>query len=79
MSLERLGSSLYEAIKKVFRAPIVDEAMVKELVRNIQRALLQADVNVQLVLKISKKIEDKVLKEKIPPGILAEQVTFLIH
>jgi signal recognition particle subunit SRP54 len=69
MPLERLGSSLYEAIKKVFRAPIVDEAMVKELVRDIQRALLQADVNVQLVLEISKKIEEKVLKEKIPPGI----------
>jgi len=69
MPLERLGSSLYEAIKKVFRAPIVDEATVKELVRDIQRALLQADVNVQLVLEISKKLEETVIKEKIPPGI----------
>ncbi|HDD70387.1 MAG TPA: signal recognition particle protein [Candidatus Bathyarchaeota archaeon] len=69
MALERLGSSLYEAIKKIFRASIVDEAAVKELVRDIQRALLQADVNVQLVLNISKKIEDRALKEKIPPGI----------
>ena len=69
MALERLGSSLYEAIKKIFRASIVDEAAVKELVRDIQRALLQADVNVQLVLNISKRIEDRALKEKIPPGI----------
>jgi len=69
MALDRLGSSLYEALKKVFRASVVDEATVKELVRDIQRALLQADVNVQLVLGISKRIEERALKEKVPPGI----------
>jgi signal recognition particle subunit SRP54 len=42
---------------------------VKELVRDIQRALLQADVNVKLVLGISKRIEERALKEKVPPGI----------
>jgi signal recognition particle subunit SRP54 len=69
MSLEGLGSSLYQALRKVFRASVVDEATVKELVRDIQRALLQADVNVQLVLEISKRIEDRALKEKVPPGV----------
>ncbi|MCL6578685.1 MAG: signal recognition particle protein Srp54 [Candidatus Bathyarchaeota archaeon] len=69
MALERLGSTLYEALKKVFKASIVDEATVKELVRDIQRALLQADVNVKLVLDISKRIEERALKEKVPPGI----------
>jgi len=69
MALERLGSSLYDALRKVFRAPVVDEAVVKELVRDIQRALLQADVNVQLVLQISKQIEERSLKVKVPPGI----------
>jgi len=69
MALERLGSSLYDALKKVFRASVVDEATVKELVRDIQRALLQADVNVKLVLDISKRIEERALKENVPPGI----------
>jgi len=69
MALERLGSSLHEALRKIFRAAVVDEAAVKELVRDVQRALLQADVNVQLVLDISKRIEERVLKEKVPPGI----------
>jgi signal recognition particle subunit SRP54 len=69
MALEHLGSSLYEALKKIFRASVVDEAAVKELVRDIQRALLQADVNVQFVLGISKRIEERALKEKVPPGI----------
>ena len=69
MVLDSLGSSLYGALKKVFRASVVDEATVKELVRDIQRALLQADVNVKLVLDISKQIEERALKEKVPPGI----------
>jgi signal recognition particle subunit SRP54 len=69
MALERLGSSLYEALKKVLRASVVDEATVKELIRDVQRALLQADINVKLVLDISKRIEERALKEKVPPGI----------
>jgi signal recognition particle subunit SRP54 len=69
MALDRLGSSLTDAIKKIFKSSVVDEATVKELVRDIQRALLQADVNVQLVLGISKRIEERALKEKMPPGI----------
>jgi len=69
MVLERLGSSLYEALRKVFRASIVDEDLVKELARDIQRALLQADVNVKLVLEISKRIEERALKEKLPAGV----------
>ncbi len=69
MALDRLGSSLTDALKKLFRASVVDEAAVKELVRDIQRALLQADVNVQLVLGISRRIEDRSLQEKVPPGI----------
>ena len=69
MSLDHLGSSLYEALKKVFRASVVDEATVKELVHDVQKALLQADVNVKLVLDISKRIEERALKEKVPPGI----------
>lgn len=69
MALERLGASLHEALRKLFRATVVDEVAVKELVRDVQRALLQADVNVQLVLEISKRIEERALKEKVPQGI----------
>ena len=69
MVLDRLGSSISNALKKLFGAAVVDEAVVKELVRDIQRGLLQADVSVQLVLNISKRIEDRTLEEKLPPGI----------
>ena len=69
MVLARLGKALYEAVKRVFRAPAVDERLVNELVRDIQRALLQADVNVRLVLALSERIRKRALKEEFPPGI----------
>ena len=69
MVLDRLGSSLNDALKKVFKASVMDEKTVKNLVLDIQRALLQSDVNVKLVLEVSKRIEERALKEKVPRGI----------
>ncbi len=68
-ALEKLGSSLTNAVRKLLNSSIVDEAAVKELIKEFQRALLQADVNVQLVLNLSKEIEQKALEAKLPPGI----------
>ena len=69
MVLDKLGSNLYNAIQKIIKAPVVDEATVKELVKDFQRALLQADVNVALVMELSQNIQRKALDMKLPPGI----------
>ena len=69
MVLDKLGSNLYNAIQKIIKAPVVDEATVKELVKDFQRALLQADVNVSLVMELSQNIQRKALDMKLPPGI----------
>jgi signal recognition particle subunit SRP54 len=66
---EGLGRSLRDAVKKLLRLAVVDEKAVKELVRDLQRALLQSDVNVNLVLQISQAVEKRSLEEKLPPGI----------
>jgi signal recognition particle subunit SRP54 len=68
-ALESLGKSLNDAVKKLLRLAVVDEKAVKELVRDLQRALLQSDVNVNLVLQISQAVEKKSLEERLPPGI----------
>ncbi|MEM2225895.1 MAG: signal recognition particle protein Srp54 [Candidatus Bathyarchaeia archaeon] len=67
--LERLGRLLSESVRRILRLPIVDEGAVKELVRDLQRALLQSDVNVELVLRVSKAVEERALREKLPLGI----------
>jgi signal recognition particle subunit SRP54 len=69
MVLEKLGRAIHSALQKVARSPHVDERVIKDLVRDIQRALLQADVNVRLVLSLSKRIEQRALEEKPPPGV----------
>jgi signal recognition particle subunit SRP54 len=68
-ALEGLGKSLSDAVKKILRMAVVDERAVKELVRDLQRALLQSDVNVNLVLQISQAVEKRSLQERLPPGI----------
>ena len=50
MVLDDLGSSLKGTLRKIANAVYVDSKLIKEVVRDIQRALLQADVNVKLVL-----------------------------
>src|SRR3989441_87746 len=69
MVLEKLGGSLREALRKIAGASYVDESLIKEIVRDIQRALIQADVNVQLALTITKQLQRRALEEKPPPGM----------
>jgi signal recognition particle subunit SRP54 len=78
--LEGLGRSLRDALKKVANASSVDEKLVKEVTKDIQRALLQADVNVQLVLDMTKEVERRALTEKPPAGMAArEHVVHIIY
>lgn len=78
--LEGLGDSLRGTIKKIANARHIDSALIKEVTRDIQRALIQADVNVSLVLQISKKIEQRALEEKPLPGMSnREHVIRIVH
>ncbi len=69
MVLDKLGGSLQDALKKLVGANRIDEKTVDEVVRDIQRALLQADVNVKLVMALSQKIKHRSLKETPPTGM----------
>ncbi len=69
MVLDKLGGSLQDALRKLVGAGRIDEKIVDEVVRDIQRALLQADVNVKLVMTLSQKIKQRSLKEEPPAGM----------
>ena len=68
-ALGDLSKSLGDAVRKLLRLPIVDEKAIRELVKDLQRALLQGDVNVELVLQISRSVEKRAIEERLPPGI----------
>ena len=76
MVLDKLSNSLKESLKKIARAVFIDEKLIDELVKDIQRALLSGDVNVQLVFELSKNIKKRALDEKPPKGI--SQKEFII-
>lgn len=68
MVLEGLGKSLRDIIGRVSTSSTVDDELVKDIGRELQRALLQADVNVQLVLEITNRIQDRALNDPPPAG-----------
>ncbi len=87
MVLERLGNSLRGAVSRIRGRSIVDEAAVNEFVREVQRSLIEADVNVKLVLEMSRRIKERTLRESPPPGfsrrdlavkVLYEELTSLL-
>ena len=73
MVLEKLGQSLRDALKKVANASHIDQAIVKEVVKDIQRAMLQADINVKLVVEMTKSLEKRALTEKPPAGMSSRE------
>jgi signal recognition particle subunit SRP54 len=73
MVLDNLGKSLRDAVKKIANASHVDQALIKDVVKDVQRALLQADVNVKLVLAMTKELESRALTEKPPAGMSSRE------
>ncbi len=73
MVLESLGKSLKDAVKKIANASHVDQGLVKEVVKDVQRALLQADVNVKLVLSVTQNLEQRALTDKPAPGMSSRE------
>ncbi|KAF6242616.1 signal recognition particle protein [Nitrosopumilus sp. b1] len=67
--LDNLKTNLRAAIKKIVSSSGIDEELIDELCKDVQRALLQSDVNVRLVLEITKKLKDRSLNESPPPGL----------
>jgi len=67
--LENLRSGLRSALKKMVGASDVNEELIDALCKDVQRALLQSDVNVRLVIDITKRIKDRALNEQPPKGL----------
>jgi len=73
MVLDKLGNSIKNTLSKIAKAIFVDEKLINELVKDIQRALLQSDVNVKLVFELSNKIKERALKGETPAGLTKKE------
>jgi len=77
--LDKLSSTLKKATDKIANAVFLDKNLVDDLVKDLQRSLIEADVNVQLVLEISKKIKQYALDERIKGIEKKEHLIKLLH
>jgi len=58
-----------KAVSKLFKRSGPYEAIVREYIRDLQKALIAADVNVRLVFDLTKRIRERALKTEPPPGV----------
>jgi len=72
MVFEKLSHGLQNSITNLRKAVVVDKKTVKEYIKEIQKTLLSADVKIELVFELSKRIEERGLLEK-PPGMLSRK------
>ena len=72
MVLEGLSSSLRETLRKISGSTYIDSETIKDVVKDVQRALLKADVNVKLVLELSSRLEKRASEEKPPAGMTSQ-------
>jgi signal recognition particle subunit SRP54 len=73
MVLEKLGDSLKNTLQKIAKSVFVDDKLINELIKDIQRALLQSDVNVKLVFALTSKIKSRIKDEKTPGGLTQKE------
>lgn len=62
------GESLRKAMEKLRNSSTLDRETVKEAVKELQRALISSDVEISLVLRLSREIEQEAFTD-LPPGI----------
>ncbi|MCD4771436.1 signal recognition particle receptor subunit alpha [archaeon] len=79
MVLEKLGSTLKSGIKKISNAIFVDKKLIDAIIKDIQKSLIEADVNIELVFALTQKIKKIAYDESIQNIDKKEQLVKLIH
>ena len=78
--LDSLREGLQNAVSKILKSNVVDEKVTKEFVRDLQRTLIQSDVNVKIALEVTERVQKRALEEKPPGGVTRkDQVVSILY
>ena len=77
--LEKLGEVLRKATDKIANAIFLNKNLIDSIIRDLQRALIEADVNVILVKELTDKIKKAALDERIKEIDKKEHIIKLLH
>ncbi len=77
--LEKLGEILRKATDKVANAIFLDKSLVDSVIKDLEKALIEADINIVLVKELSDKIRKAALDERIKGIEKKEHIIKLLH
>ncbi len=73
MVLDNLSEGIQKAVDKISGKSLVNEEVIKEACKDIQRALLQSDADVELVFDLTESIKKRALDEDPPEGLTEKE------
>ncbi len=73
MVLDNLSEGIQKAVDKISGKSLVNEEVIKEACKDIQRALLQSDADVELVFDLTESIKKRALDEEPPEGLTEKE------
>ncbi len=77
--LEKLSAVLKKTTDKIANAIFLDKNLVDSIIKDLQRSMIEADVNVQLVLELTQKIKKAALDERIKGVEKKEHIIKILH
>jgi len=77
--LDKLSETLKKGFDKIAGAIFFDKKTIESIVKDLQRALIQADVNIHLVKELGDRIKKEAENEKIKGIEKKEHLTKILH
>src|SRR3989344_5227407 len=77
--LEKFGEVLRKATDKIANAIFLDKNLVDSIIKDLQRALIEADVNIKLVKELSDKLKKAAFDERIKGIEKKEHLIKVLH
>ena len=71
--LGKFGDGLKNTFRKIAGLSLLDEKTVDSIIRDLQRTLLQSDVDVELVAELSDKIKERAMRAELPPAMTMKE------
>lgn len=77
---DELSSKLDAALAKLRQRGVLNEAMIKEGLREVRRVLLEADVNFRVTRDFLKRVQEKALGEEVLKSVKpGQQIVKIVH
>ncbi|KAA8494173.1 Signal recognition particle 54 kDa protein [Porphyridium purpureum] len=69
MVLNELGKKITSALRRMTNSTVIDEQALDDMLKEVSRALLEADVNVRIVAQLRTNVKKRVNLEELAAGV----------